>query len=161
MALYIDKSDRLCATMKFSKHFDRTPPHKLNDIVDCYVYDVKDELGAFVIVDNRYEGLILKSALAQNNLQIGDTTEARVQRIRPDGKIDLSQLESVTAYGCRFTKIWDALGDAAGRLPFNDKSDPELIKSEFGMSKRAFKRAVGQLLKSGKIRITDDGIEMK
>lgn len=162
VALYIDKSDRLCATMKYAKHFDRMPPHKLNDIVDCYVYDVKDELGAFVIVDNRYEGLILKSALVQSNLQIGDTTEARVQRIRPDGKLDLSQLESVKQrMDADSQKIWDALGDAAGRLPFNDKSDPEQIKEEFGMSKRAFKRAVGQLLKSGKIKITDDGIEMK
>lgn len=162
VALYVDKSGRLCATMKFSKHFDRQPPYNQNDIVDCYVYDVSETLGAFVIVDNKYEGLILKSALMQENIKIGDTTEARVSRIRPDGRLDLSQLQSVKQrMDDDSEKIWNALGDAAGRLPFNDKTDPELIKEEFGMSKRAFKRAIGQLLKSGKISITDDGIEMK
>jgi len=162
VALYIDKSDRLCATMKFSKHFDRQPKHNQNDVVECYVYDVSETLGAFVIVDGRYEGLILQSALVQKNLKVGDTTEARVSRIRPDGRIDLSQLQSVKDRMDEDSKkLWDALGDAAGRLPFNDKSDPELIKAEFGLSKRAFKRAVGQLLKAGKIKITDDGIEMK
>lgn len=162
VALYIDKSDRLCATMKFSKHFDRQPPHKQNDIVDCYVYDVNENLGAFVIVDGKYEGLILKGALVHEDLKVGDETEARVQRIRPDGRLDLSQLQSVKQrMDDDAEKLWSELGENAGRLPYNDKSDPELIKEELGMSKRAFKRAVGQLLKNGKIIITDDGIEMK
>lgn len=162
VALYTDKSDRLCASMKFSKHFDRSPKFSLGEIVDCYVYDVSEELGVFVIVNGRYEGLIHNNVLAQKNLQNGDITEARVSRIRPDGKLDLSQLESVKKrMDSDAQQIWDALNDHAGRIPFNDKSDPERIKEEFGMSKRAFKRAVGQLLKSGKINITDDGIEMK
>lgn len=161
VALYIDKSGRLCATMKFSKHFDRNPNYNKNDIVDCTVYDVNPDLGAFVIVDGKYEGLIIKNVLVQN-LKAGDVTEARVIRVREDGRLDLSQLESVKVrMDADSQKIWDALGDSAGRLPFNDKTPPEEIMNEFGMSKRAFKRAVGQLLKSGKIILTDDGMEMK
>ncbi len=148
--------------MKFIKHFDRNPPHKLNDVVDCYVYDISDELGVFVIVDDKYEGLISKDLIVQTNLTVGEKTEARVQRIRPDGRLDLSQLQSIKdRMDDDSAKLWDELGEHAGRLPYNDKSDPAIIKEELGMSKRAFKRAVGQLLKKGKIVITDDGIEMK
>jgi len=161
VALYVDKSDRLCATMKFSKHLNRKPPFKKNDVVECLVYDVSDHLGAFAIVDSQYDGLILQNAMV-NKIQVGDITEARIARIRPDGRLDLSQLQSVKdRMDEDSTKIWEELGDHAGRLPFNDKTDPELIKAEFGMSKRAFKRALGQLLKKGKIVITDEGIEMK
>ncbi len=161
VALYIDKSDRLCATMKFSKHLNHKPPYTKNDIVDALVYGISDKLGAFAIVDNKYDGLILKNALVQN-VQVGDVVEARIARIRDDGRLDLSQLQTVKIRMDEdSSKIWEELGDSAGRLPFNDKSDPELIKEEFGMSKRAFKRAIGQLLKAGKIIITDDGIEMK
>ncbi len=162
VALYIDKSERLCATMKFSKHFDREPKLELNEIVDCFVYDVSEELGAFVIVNNRYEGLIQHDVLVQKNIKMGDLTEARVSRIRPDGRVDLSQLESVKKRMSNDVDvIWELLSDNAGRLPYNDKTDPEVIKENCNMSKRAFKRAIGQLLKSGKIAITDDGIEMK
>jgi predicted RNA-binding protein (virulence factor B family) len=58
------------------------------------------------------------------------------------------------------TMVWKHLELAGGQLPFHDKSDPEVIKKAFGLSKAAFKRAVGHLLKEGKIRITDSGIEM-
>jgi len=161
VALYIDKSNRLCATMKFSKHLKLKAPFKQNDIVDCLVYDVNEQLGAFVVIDNKYDGLVLKNALVQR-VKVGDVLEARVARIRADGRLDLTQLPPVKQrMDDDSAKIWEILGDHAGRMPFNDKTDPEVIKSEFGMSKRAFKRAVGQLLKNGKIVITDEGIEMK
>ncbi len=160
VALMIDKSGRPCATMKFRNFFKKDAPFFKDDIVEAIVYRINDDLGAFVVVENQYEGLLLKNAYT-DNLKVNDCIEARVTRVREDGRIDLTRLPKTTDQMDIDAKIiWEALGDNAGRLPFNDKSNPSDIKHELHMSKKAFKRAVGRLLKKGKIRITDEGIEM-
>ena len=156
--LYVDRSGRLCASMKLYDHLSADSPYQKNDRVRGMVYEIKDGLGAFVAVDNRYYGMIPQQELYER-LRPGDEIEARVLKVRQDGKLDLStrkkayaQMEDDAA------KVWDIIRSYDGHLPFNDKADAALIKDELGLSKNAFKRAVGRLLKEGYIRI-GEGID--
>lgn len=159
VALYVDKSKRLAATMNVYSYMRADAPYQKDDKVTGTVYEINDDLGAFVAVDNRYYGLIPAKEL-YGNFGEGDTVEARVVRVRDDGKLDLSPREK--AYVQMDTdaeQVLKVLDEFEGELPFNDKASPEVIKREFDMSKNAFKRAVGRLLKDGKIRITEKTIE--
>lgn len=159
VALYIDKSQRLAATMRVYSHMSNESPFKKDDKVTGIIYEIKEDLGAFVAVENKYYGLIPKREMTRS-LHEGDTVEARVTKVREDGKLDLSPREK--AYIQMDTDsdlVMKAIEEFDGVLPFNDKASPEVIKREFDMSKNAFKRAVGHLLKEGKIRITEKTIE--
>lgn len=159
VALYIDKSKRLAATMNVYSYMSNESPYKKDDRVTGTIYEISENLGAFVAVDNRYYGLIPKKEL-YGKFREGDTVEARVVKVREDGKLDLSPREK--AYMQMDTDaelVMKAIDEFDGILPFNDKADPEIIKKEFDMSKNAFKRAVGRLLKEGRIRITEKTIE--
>ncbi len=160
VALYIDKSDRLCATMKVYDYLSTDAPYKKNDWVSGTLYSEHPNLGFFVAVDNRYHGLIPHKEM-YGNYQIGDIVETRIQQVRDDGKLELSLRRPAYAeIEGDAKKILDLLQVNDGVLPMNDKTDPETIKSELSMSKKAFKRAIGRLLKEGAIEITDDGICM-
>ena len=82
--------------------------------------------------------------------------------VKPDGKLDLSVREKIPMQMDKDAEvIFKRMQAMGGKLPFNDKADAELIKTEFNMSKNAFKRAVGRLLKEGKIEITETSIKIK
>ncbi|MBQ6292419.1 MAG: S1 RNA-binding domain-containing protein [Lachnospiraceae bacterium] len=156
---YVDKSDRLCASMHVDRFFRTDPPYKEGDRVSGTVYALNPEIGAFVAVDGLYYGLIPKQELYEK-LRVGDTVEARVLKKRPDGKLNLSTRKK--AYAQMKTDaetVMEHLEMAGGILGLGDKSDAVLIKAELSMSKSAFKRAAGALLKAGKIRVFDDRIE--
>ncbi len=160
VALYIDKSDRLCGTMDIYKYLKSDSTHKVDDKIQGIIYEIKDDMGAFVAVDKKYHGLIPKNELYGKH-RCGDEIEARITKVREDGKLDLSLREK--AYKQMeddVTVILEKMNKWGGRLSLKDSSSPERIKGELNMSKRAFKRAVGRLLKEGKIKITDKGIEM-
>ena len=160
VALYVDKSDRLCATMKTYNLLSTESPFQVKDIVHGTVCSINKELGAFIAVENKYQGLIPNKEL-YGNFTIGENIEVRVKNIRPDGKLELSvRREAFNEIEGDAQKIMDRLKISDGRLSINDKSSPETIKTEFNISKAAFKRAVGRLMKEGAIRITDKGIEM-
>ena len=161
VALYIDKSNRLCATMRIYGRLSAESPYKKDDKVQGVVYDIKDNLGVFVAVDNRYFGLVPPPEVYKK-FNIGEAVEGRVLEVRSDGKLNLSlrqkaymQMDDDAAFLLR------ELEKNGGSLPFNDKSDPELIKEKFNMSKNAFKRAVGRLLKEGRIELGDKNIILK
>lgn len=159
VALYIDKSKRLAATMNVYSYMSAESPYKKDDKVSGIIYKINENLGAFVAVDNQYYGLIPKKEL-YGNFRLGDRVEARVVKVRDDGKLDLSPREK--AYMQMDTDaalILKVIDEFDGVLPFNDKARPETIMREFQMSKNAFKRAVGRLLKEGRIRITEKTIE--
>ncbi|MCI6887786.1 MAG: S1-like domain-containing RNA-binding protein [Lachnospiraceae bacterium] len=159
VALYIDKSRRLAATMNVYSYMSAESPYKKDDRVTGTIYEINENLGAFVAVDNRYYGLIPKKEL-YGDFRLGDQVEARVIKVRDDGKLDLSPREK--AYMQMDTDaalVLKVIDEFDGVLPFNDKAKPETIMREFQMSKNAFKRAVGRLLKEGKIRITEKTIE--
>ena len=159
VALYVDKSNRLCATMKIYEHLSTESPYKNNDRVRGVIYSINKLYGYFVAVDNKYHGLILDKE-AYGNYEIGDTVEARIKKVRTDGKLELSGREA--AYKEIETdaqKILELLKLNNGKIKINDDSSPETIKAELNMSKKAFKRAVGRLIKEGAIKTTDEGIE--
>ena len=161
VALYIDKSSRLCATMKVYHYLNLKSPYKKDDRVEGVVYEISDNFGAFVAVDHQYSGLIPQKEFF-GNVKVGDKISARVVAVKEDGKLDLSIREkALTQILIDAEKVLEVIHSFDGALPFNDKANPEVIKRELQMSKNEFKKAVGHLLKSGKIEITEKSIHLK
>lgn len=159
VALYVDKSGRLAATMKVYPYMSAESPYKKDDKVTGTIYEISETLGAFVAVDNRYFGLIPKKEL-YGSFHLGDVVEVRVVKVREDGKLDLSpRQKAYLQMDADAQMVLQVIDEFDGVLPFNDKARPETILREFQMSKNAFKRAVGCLLKENKIRITEKTIE--
>lgn len=161
VVLYVDKSERLCASMR--RVYNYLVP------ADCYekdsevtgtVIEINPDYGAYIAVDDKYYGMVPNNELFET-LKIGERINARVIKVREDGKLTLSlrkkaymQMDDDAQF------IFDEINKRGGRLPFNDKASPELIKSQFNMSKNEFKRAVGKLFKERKIMIKPDSIEI-
>ena len=157
-ALYIDKSDRLCATMNVYPYLSMDSPYKKDDRVSGMVYEISDNFGAFVAVDDKYSGLIPKKEL-YGTVRVGDMINARVTEVKGDGKLDLSIREKAYLQIEKDAeRVMEAIKSFDGALPFTDKASPEVIKREMQMSKNEFKRAVGHILKTGKIEITERAI---
>ena len=158
VALYVDKSSRLCATMNVYEYLRTDSPYDKEDRVTGRVYEISKEFGAFVAVDNCYSALIPRKEL-YGDIRVGDDVAARVTHRKEDGKLNLSIREK--AYIQMQTdaeKVMQIIDSFDGALPFNDKANPEVIRRETGMSKNEFKRAVGGLLKQGRIEITEKAI---
>ena len=161
VALYIDKSNRLCATMKVYKYLELQSPYKKEERVQGFVYEISDQFGAFVAVDNRYSALIPKKEI-YGSIKVGDKVTARVTAITADGKLNLSIREKAyLQMDVDAVRVMDLIDSYDGVLPFTDKANPEVIRRELQMSKNEFKRAVGRLLKEGKIEITEKAIRRK
>ena len=160
VALYIDKSERLCATMKVYDMLKKDSPYQKDDMVEGIIYDTSDNFGLFVAVDNQYSALIPKKEV-YGRLRIGQTVKARVTAGKKDGKLDLSVRDKIPMQMDKDAEsVLKEIERRGGKLPFTDKADPEVIKQEFQMSKNAFKRAVGRLLKEEKIEIKEHAIVM-
>lgn len=161
VSLYIDKSERLCATMRVYDMLSQDSPYQKDDMVEGIIYDSSEEFGMFVAVDNKYSALIPKKE-AFGRLRVGQTVKARVIAVKADGKLDLSVREKIPMQMDKDAEmILRAMESYGGTLPFTDKADPEIIKREFGLSKNAFKRAVGRLLKEQKIEIGEKSIAIR
>ena len=161
VALYIDKSDRLCATMKVYPYLKTQSPYVVEDQVEGRIYEISKNFGAFVAVDDCFSALIPKKELfgATEPPKIGERVTARVVKVLEDGKLTLSIREKAYLQIQKDAeKIEKLLDSYEGSLPFNDKAAPEVITHETGMSKNEFKRAVGHLLKESKIQITEKNI---
>ncbi len=156
--MYLDKSGRPCVSMRLYDHLAVDSPYQKGDEVEGYVYQVNHDLGIFIAVDNQYQGLIPKQEI-HKRVYIGDVLLLRVTKVRDDGKLNLSmgklayqQMEDDSETVYQMILSYD------GVLPFNDKASPEVIEREMGLSKNAFKRAVGHLLKEGRIEIKEHTI---
>lgn len=161
VALYIDKSERLCATMRVYEYLRTDSPYQKDDEVDGTVYDINEKFGTFVAVDNLYQGLI-PGREGNNGLHPGDHVHVRVSSVKEDGKMDLSlRKKAFLQRDDDAQKVLEAIDRYGGELPFTDKAAPERIKEEFGFGKNAFKRAVGKLLKEGKIEIREKTIAIR
>lgn len=161
VVLYVDKSSRLCASMR--RVYNYLVP------ADCYekdsqvsgtVIEINPDYGAYVAIDDKYYGMIPNNELF-SKVNIGDRIEGRVVKVRDDGKLMIGlrkkaylQMDDDSQF------VLDEIKKRGGRLPFNDKASPELIRSQFNMSKNEFKRAVGRLFKEHKIVINPDSIEL-
>jgi len=162
--VYLDidtKTDRLYATNKIEKHLQNEElTVKDGDKVDLLVMQ-KTELGFSVIVNNLYKGLIFKNEIFKE-LNIGDKLNGFVKKIREDNKIDISLHEiGYENYSDTNTAlIYKILEENGGFIAITDKSSPEEIYSQFGISKKAFKRSIGALYKERKITISPEGIKL-
>lgn len=158
VTLYVDKSERLCATMKLYHSLHTDSPYKEGDTVRGRVYEISDNFGVFLAVDHLYSALIPKKE-AQGKYRPGDEVTVRVVKVREDGKLTVSpHQKAYLQMDVDCDNIMQVLDEFAGVLPFDDHVSPEVIKREFGISKAAFKRAVGRLLKEEKITIRDGRI---
>lgn len=159
VTLYIDKSRRLCATMKgIYDLLEKDSPYEKGMNVSGRVYEFSDNFGTFVAVDDKYSAMI-PAFEDCSHLRIGDVIEARITNVKPDGKLDLTLREKAyLQMDADAQKVLEVIDEYAGVLPFNDKASPEVIKREMQMSKNAFKRAVGHLYKERKIEITEKSI---
>ena len=159
VTLYIDKSQRLAASMRHIYDLLLTDsPYQTGDTVKGRVYEFGHDYGTFVAVDDRYSAMIPRSEDA-SDLRIGQVIEARVTHVKADGKLDISRRgTAVEQMDADAQKVLRVIDEFAGVLPFNDKASPEIIMRELQMSKAAFKRAVGHLYKQRLIEITEKSI---
>lgn len=158
VAVYIDKSGRLAATMNVYPYLEKNSPYHTGDRVTGVVYETSDNFGVFVAVDSRYSALIPKREVTRP-MRVGDVISARVTRVKPDGKLDLAIREKAAFQlepDCE--ALEQLIRQRGGSLPFTDRADPDKIRAEVHMSKNEFKRAVGHLLKAGKVKILPDSI---
>lgn len=160
VTLYVDKSSRLCASMKVYDFLSAESPYKKDDSVTGIVYEELESFGVFVAVDSKYSAMIPKNEL-HKPVKVGETIHARVASVREDGKLTLSLSEKAHVQMDTDTVIiMEKLKAADGFLPYHDKTNPDLIEAEFQLSKNAFKRAIGRLYKAGTITISEDGIRI-
>ncbi|MDO5382750.1 MAG: S1-like domain-containing RNA-binding protein [Eubacteriales bacterium] len=161
VALYIDRSQRLAATMKVSKYLETDSNYVKDSAVTATVIGIKQDHGIYVAVDDRYYGFVTRNEM-QDDIKIGDTLYGRVIKVREDGKLTISiHQKAYIQMDEDSSMIYKAIVENGGKIDFNDKADPEVIKKHFNISKNAFKRAVGRLLKEGKIQIEQDSIVLK
>lgn len=161
VALYVDKSERLCATMHVYDYLSCDSPYQKNDHVTGHIYEIIDTFGVFVAVDNRYSALLPHNEMSRE-FHVGEQIHARIKEVTEEGKLTLSLQEKLKVQiDIDAELILQRLEDAGGFLPFHDKTSPEIIKREFKISKAAFKRAIGRLMKQGRIEIKEDGIYNK
>lgn len=161
VALYIDKSNRLAATMKIHKYLKAANKYQKDDMVSGIVYEMNSELGAFVAVENEFYGLVPKKEI-HKKLQAGDSVTARVTEVREDGKLNLSPNKKAYMQMDEDAEmILKVIEEYDGVLPYGEKVSPEIIARDFGLSKNAFKRGIGRLYKEGKIDIGEKSITIK
>ena len=159
--LYLDKNDgRIVASSKINKYLDDERPHDFTpqQQVDLIIANTTD-LGFKAIINNSHWGVLYKNDVFQT-LSFGQSKKGFIKRIREDGKIDLS-LQGGKETRDKYTKIiLNYLEKKDGFAPVHDKSSPEIIADTFGMSKGAFKKAIGGLYKQRIIALGKDGIRL-
>lgn len=158
VTLYIDKSHRLAASMRIQDFLKTTHDLEENQDVTGIVYSHVPDIGYFIAVEEKYQGLLPQEEV-QGILQIGETFQGRISHIKKDGRIDLSFRERAHLEINRDAQIiLEVLDDYGGFVPTNDYADPNIIRDYYGISKSAFKRALGNLLKNREVEFYKDGI---
>jgi predicted RNA-binding protein (virulence factor B family) len=161
--LYLDEStDRLVASARVNRFLEKENiVLEENQEVEILVYE-RSDLGYNVIINHLYRGLIYENEIFQR-ISWGDTLKAYVKKIREDGKVDVSLQKTgyLNTVEPDAEKILTVLRNAGGILPYGDKSDPIDIQEVFGLSKKAFKRAVGNLYKQQFIDLAENEIRLR
>lgn len=160
--IYIDEqTGRIVATTKLDRYinYDTTGIYQDGQVVHAIVWKQTD-IGFKVIVDKQYGGLIYKNEIFQP-LHVGDTLEAYVKVVRPDGKLDIALQRNGKEHINDFTEqLLQILREEGGFLPLTDNSSPEEISSRLSVSKKTYKKAVGALYKKRLISIEENGIRL-
>ncbi len=155
-----EESHRLIATAKVDKYlYSDRPPYKHGDSVDILIWQ-KTDLGFKAIVDNHYQGLIYEDQIFQP-LHTGDRMTAYVDHIRQDNKIDITLQPTGRRQTEEFSEVLlRYLQENEGHCDLGDKSPSELIADRFKVSKKVYKKAVGDLYRRRLITISDNGIDL-
>ncbi|WP_415907328.1 S1 RNA-binding domain-containing protein [Oleiharenicola sp. Vm1] len=153
-------TDRLIATARFNRFLDRTPPRYHEGESVRLLVASRSPIGYNLVVNHAHRGLIYHTDLAAP-LAIGEWVDGYVRAIRPDGKLDLALGKAGYRRIAALTdQILAALEANGGRLPYGDNSIPEEIRAAFGVSKKAFKQAIGALYRERRIVIEPRGIRL-
>jgi uncharacterized protein len=161
VAIYLDpKTQRIAASARLHRYLSRDTPAYAEGQSVSIIVTADTPLGYSAIINNAHRGLLRREQMSAR-LEVGQKLKAFVRAVRPGGKIDLS----LDASGYRRVaslqeQVLQALAAKAGRLPFDDGTSPEVIRQNFGVSKKAFKQALGALYKHRRIRFLNPGIEL-
>lgn len=159
--LYLDeKTNRLVGSSKSNKYLDnQNMTLEKFDEVDIMVTHLTEK-GANVIINGKHKGLIFIDDIFED-IRTGDRMKAYIKKVREDKKVDVVlQAPGYKSIEPNAQYLLDELKASGGFLPYHDKTDPDIIKNELGLSKKSFKKAVGSLYKDKQILITDKGIEL-
>ena len=156
---YIDKSNRLCASQKgIYELLSQKPPYAVGDEVEARIYEFGHDYGTFVALEDRYSAMIPRHEDV-SKYKIGDVLMVRITGIKEDGKCDVTIRDKAYIQMDEDAEaLLDLIDSYAGVLPFTEKASPEVIKRETGLSKAAFKRAIGRLYKERKISLNEGKI---
>ncbi len=154
-----NESFRIVASAKVDRYLSKEhAPYQPGDEVYIMIWQ-RTELGFKAIVDNEFGGLLYQDEVFRS-LHVGDMLKAYIKQVRQDGKIDLSLQRKGFAAATDFAPtLLNYIRSKGGRIPLNDKTPAEEIYATFGVSKKVFKKAVGDLYKKRLIRLDTDGIE--
>lgn len=155
-----EESYRIVASAKV-EHFLSTekPDYQPGQEVEVLVWQ-RTDLGYKVIVENKFSGMLYHNEIFQP-LEVGMRLTAFIKQVRPDGKIDLVLQQAGARKVDDFSEVlWQYIKDNDGFTPLNDKTDAEVIYHTFGVSKKTFKKAVGDLYKKRRIVLEEDGIHL-
>ncbi len=161
VAVYLDpRSERIAASMRLKRHLSRCPPlYAAGQAVSLLIAE-ETTLGYNAIIESAHMGLLYRDSVAVP-LHVGQTIKGFVRAIRPEGKIDLSLDQAgYKRVAPLKQQIIQALEANGGRLDFDDSTSPEVIREKFGVSKKAFKQALGALYKARRIEFTRPGIAL-
>lgn len=159
--VHIDKeSYRIVASAKVEHYLQKDfPPYVAGDEVDLLIWQ-KSDLGFKVIIDNRYQGLVYEDQVFKR-IHTGDRMRGYISRVREDGKLDVTLQPTGYEQARVFSDtLLQYLKDHGGVCDLGDKSAAEAIKRRFQVSKKTFKKAVGDLYKRRLITITEQGIRL-
>ncbi len=160
MVVLDERTNRLIASARFNRRLDQKPPHYHEGESVRLMVASKSPLGFNLVVNNAHRGLIYHTDIV-GKLKVGDVVQGYVRAIRPDGKLDLALGQAGhRRIGPMSEQVLAILTEKGGRLPYHDNSIPEEIRDVFGMSKKAFKQAIGALFKERRIYIEPDGIRL-
>ncbi|HIP14568.1 MAG TPA: DNA-binding protein [Sulfurimonas autotrophica] len=159
--IYDERTHRLVGTEKIGDFFDKKPKGlAINKEVEIVII-AKTPLGFKCIVNDKYEGLIYHNEIFEA-IKLGDKKTAYVKTVRKDGNIDLTLRKPGSKKdGSSAKKVLELLTQNKGIMPYNYKSDAQLIKDAFGLSKKEFKRSLTQLQDDDKIEVKETGIYLK
>lgn len=159
--VYDERTHRLVGTEKTASFF-QTKVKGLKPAQEVKILIIsKTPLGFKCIVEDKYEGLIYHNEIFEN-INIGDERKAYIKTIRKDGNIDLNLRKAGSKKaGSSSDKVLELIKENKGSMPYNYKSDADLIKNIFGLSKKDFKRSLTALVDSSKIEVKDTGIYLK
>ncbi|KEA61960.1 hypothetical protein ADIMK_3621 [Marinobacterium lacunae] len=158
--LYIDNTDRIAASAKTERFLEKSPTDlSVGQLVELLILR-RTDLGYQVIIDHRYQGLLHHQDLFRD-VRAGQKLTGFIKQVTPEGKIDVMlDKPGYARVDPLAQKILDYLEAHNGHCPLGDKSEPDAIRDTFGVSKKAYKMALGSLMKAGRITQDEQGVHL-